>query len=476
MRKLKVLFRLLWIFVVMFIIFAGFFLYQVYKDFVDVEGIYPGISVGGEAVEGLTAAQAENKMEMLLYSRISNVTLTLLADDVKMFVKPEDIGFTYNVKLPIEKAYAVGRSGNLWQRVQEIRSASKGMDFPLEFTYQEEKMDDIIRNLERLINRDFEEGTFEFIDGEIRSTSGKTGRKVDALSLRKELEQYVSELPMLAVPKDVKVAVQIVKPSNMSDYGRINGIIGQFTTSLQKSSETRNKNVEISTKAMDGLLVFPGQTVSYNEKTGLRNTKNGYQNAYVIINGQYEQGVGGGVCQTSTTLYNALLRAGVTVTERHNHSIPASYVPYGLDAAVNDTNMDLKFRNDFDYPIFIHGKMNSQEVTFVIYGDTKGKKYEFKFDSKVLSTTKHKVQEVYDGKLGKKARKLQREGRDGMKVESYKHVYDKAGKLIETKVLNQDSYPAIDAIYKVGKKAKKTSKLMFMPKRLYANSFETYFA
>lgn len=455
MKKVKILLRLMWIFIGMLLVFAGVFLYQAYKDFVDVDGIYPGISVGGEMVSGLNATQAENKMEMLLYARVSNVSLLLHADDIQMEVKPEDIGFTYNVKLPVEKAYAVGRSGNLWQRVQEIRSASKGLDFPLEFTYQEEKLDDIIRNLERLINRDFEEGTFEFVDGEIRSTSGRTGRKVDALSLRKELEQYVSELPTLAVPKEVKVAVQVVEPSNMSDYGRINGVIGEFTTSLSKSSETRNKNVEISTKAMDGLMVFPGETISYNERTGLRTTKNGYKNAYVIINGQYEQGVGGGVCQTSTTLYNALIRAGVTITERHNHSIPASYVPYGLDAAVNDSNMDLKFRNDFDYPIYINGKMNSKEVTFVIYGDAKKKDQEFKFDSKVISTTKHGVQEVYDASLSKRARKLQREGRDGLKVESYKHIYDKSGKLIETKLLNQDTYPVIDAIYKVGKKANK---------------------
>lgn len=440
------------ILILIFMIAIGSTAYKTYEEVVNIDSIYPGITVGGKDVYGLNREQAIEKLNIDFYNETSNKNLIMRAKEYQVEVTPEDLGFRWNIDEAVEQAYAIGRRGNPLERYKKIKEVEAGVNIPVELLYDKSRIDDIVRNTGLVVNKDPEEGEFEFIDGRIIAHDGKPGYKVNEDFVRTELTNYAETLYSLKEPKIVELLVDEVKPEKSTAYERINGVIGQFSTSLKGSSENRIYNVRHSLEAVSGKMLNPGESLSFNEKTGPRSVRNGYRDASVIINGKYEDGTGGGVCQTSTTLYNALIRANVTIDERHNHSIPASYVPYGLDAAVNDSNMDLKFTNNYDFPIFIYGEVEGIVVTFTIYGDTNAVKNQYKFDSVVSQREEPEVIETLDPTMEINSKELLKQGYPGLHVISYRYEYDKDGKLIEKTILNKDYYKKINFEYKVGEK------------------------
>ncbi|OHW62326.1 vancomycin B-type resistance protein VanW [Andreesenia angusta] len=145
-------------------------------------------------------------------------------------------------------------------------------------------------------------------------------------------------------------------------------LLGSYTTYFSARDTNRNYNIALSARSINGRTVAPGTVFSFNGATGLKNKANGYRESIVISGGKFVLGVGGGVCQTSSTLYNAVLNAGLQVVERHPHSQPVSYVPRGRDATVADYALDFKFRNNTSYPLKIKASTTSNSVTVSIYG------------------------------------------------------------------------------------------------------------
>ena len=146
---------------------------------------------------------------------------------------------------------------------------------------------------------------------------------------------------MLFIPYDE------IKPSGtIEDLKQKTILRSKFSTNYSKSTENRKSNVRTALGAFNGQIIMPEQEVSFNEITGARTKENGYKPANIILNGVYVQGSGGGVCQASTTLYNALLLSNIEILEVSKHSLPASYVPLALDAMVSEGISDLKFKNN----------------------------------------------------------------------------------------------------------------------------------
>ena len=144
-------------------------------------------------------------------------------------------------------------------------------------------------------------------------------------------------------------------------------MVSSYTTTTTKNSN-RNTNIELSASAINGTTVMPGETFSFNDTTGKRTVEKGYKEAVAISGGQNVPDVGGGVCQTSSTLFNAVARANLEIVYRSPHAWPSSYVEKGMDATVNWPNLDFKFRNNTDYPVFIVSYYAKQKVTVEIYG------------------------------------------------------------------------------------------------------------
>src|SRR5699024_6884105 len=196
--------------------------------------------------------------------------------------------------------------------------------------------------------------------------------------LSKLIEENIFEL------EDIEIPVDKVEPKyTKKHYERINGIIGEYSTAYANSPAGRKHNIRLSTEQFNGKLLNPGDTLSYNQTVGTISKNTGYQEASVIMDGDFQTGVGGGICQTSTTLYNALLLADLTIVERSPHSIPIGYVNKGMDAAVAEGWKDLKFRNDFDFPVYLSAKTSGDQVYFYVYGDKNAKDYQIKIESKL---------------------------------------------------------------------------------------------
>ena len=171
--------------------------------------------------------------------------------------------------------------------------------------------------------------------------------------LKDKNEDIIIEVP-------VKVTQASVKREQLSS---INGIIGEFTTTFNAKVAGRSTNIRLASSKVDSVLLMPGQEFSFNNATGKITLAAGYKNAPVIVKGELQEGVGGGVCQVSTTLYNSVLYAGLDVVQRRAHSIPSSYVSIGRDAAVAYGSYDFKFRNNSGHDIKITCSTDGKNVT-----------------------------------------------------------------------------------------------------------------
>lgn len=168
-----------------------------------------------------------------------------------------------------------------------------------------------------------------------------------------------------------------------------------YSTSLATSSKNRKHNVEKALLAINGTVLQKDEILSFNQKTGVRSEENGYKNAKIIMGNEYVDGVGGGVCQSSTTLYNCALLAGVEVVEVSSHSLIPSYVEPSFDAMVNIGSSDLKLKNNTDGPLFIKAFVNNDRATVVIYGQ----KNEYEIRKKSVTVSKGEMpkdKKVYD--------------------------------------------------------------------------------
>jgi len=144
--------------------------------------------------------------------------------------------------------------------------------------------------------------------------------------------------------------------------------LGEFETTIVDKAENRINNVELACKSINGKILAPGEEFSFNETVGQRTTDRGYKEASIIVDGHKESGVGGGICQVSSTVYQAALAAGLEILERHEHSKKVPYIAKGDDATISG-KLDLRFKNDYDFPVKFEVATNGENVTVVVYKD-----------------------------------------------------------------------------------------------------------
>ena len=234
----------------------------------------------------------------------------------------------------------------------------------------------------------------------------------------------------------VKVPIESVTPEITSDeLSRIDGIIGTYRTNFSPNIEGRNENIRLAAQYMNNYLLMPGEVFSYNKVTRLKTVSNGYKNATVIVNGEIEEGLGGGVCQVSSTLYNSVLYSGLEIVQRRPHSIPSSYVNYGRDAVVSDNAIDFKFKNNYDFPVYLKTYVGSSSVTVTIYGNT-GSVPEIDIISNVVSVKPRAVKYIDDPDLEKGKEVVKTKGRDEIRSETYVVING------VKKLVSKDRYPS----------------------------------
>ena len=265
-----------------------------------------------------------------------------------------------------------------------------------------------------------------------------------------DLDDSISAFNKAKEGKEFEVKAKAIVPSITKEDLEKNlfkDVLGEYTTTVNGSSVRKN-NVRLAGEKCN-VILLPGEEFSYNQTVGKRTKENGFGEAGAYLNGETVQEVGGGVCQTSSTLYNAVVLANLEVTERTNHTYISSYVPIGRDATVSWGGPDFKFKNNRDYPIKIEASYAGGKLTCKIIGTDVDGSY-VKFTSERTGDVAYNTKYENDATIPEGQQVTKQAGSNGGKAVSYRLVYDKDGKLLSKKKEANSYYKGHEAIIAVG--------------------------
>lgn len=227
-------------------------------------------------------------------------------------------------------------------------------------------------------------------------------------------------------------------------------LLSQFSTSFTSSGYNRSNNIILSSAKLNGLVLMPGEEFSYNQAVGQRTRAAGFREDGAYSNGKVVQEVGGGICQVSSTLYNAVLYANLEIVERTNHYFNPGYVKAGLDATVSWGGPDFRFRNNRNYPIRIVTDTSGKKLKVYIYGLKTDDDCTVVLDPRYISSVPYKTTYQNDASLATGETRVISSGSNGCKTATYKYVYDKNGTLISSECISRDTYSPHNKVVAVG--------------------------
>ena len=350
-----------------------------------------------------------------------------------------------------------GRMGNVEERIELTKKINKlGFSLQESFEYVFYGINNKIDAICEHVNKQAVDATMKFTPNSVnvfKFTNEQIGYKVNKDKLYKQILEQLKTSNIITV----EVEPEILQPKvTVDELKPLSNKLSSFKTSFASSSESRKHNVRKSLSCFNGMVLEPYQEYSFNTITKRRTVENGYMPAKIIVNEEYVEGVGGGVCQTSTTMYNALLLAGVEILEVHPHSLQSSYVLAGFDAMVNYGSSDLRWKNNTNSPIFIKTYTTNSDVCVEIYGK-KSTDYELKRVNKLVKTIKAPAEKVIIDTNGDYANKVYYEdesfykqyGKDGSVYKSYLEYWQN-GKMIDKKQIRTQTYKPVQAVKIVG--------------------------
>ncbi len=265
--------------------------------------------------------------------------------------------------------------------------------------------------------------------------------------LEEDKEEYVIPLKITVPEKTLEDLGEEAFPDEL----------GTYTTRYDPTNYNRSNNISISAKKINGTIVMPGETFSYNQVVGERTIAEGYKEAGAYAGGRVVQDVGGGICQTSSTLYNAVLYANLEIVDRSNHQFLTSYVSAGRDATVAWGSIDFQFKNNRTYPIKIEAVAENGVCTMSIYGIKEETEYEVVIQSVVLSYIPYTTKYENDDTLEEGKEIVEQSGYTGCTSEAYK-ILKLNGEIVSKTLLSKDTYDPMTRIVKRGtKKTEETS-------------------
>ena len=372
---------------------------------------------------------------------------------------PATVNAQLNEESVLQRAWNYGHVGSISYRKSQIKALSHdGYHFESDITYDEAVIDSLIAEMSAAINVDpIDAVVAAEVDGPRVIQESQTGYHLedeDTRELMRELLLYGSEETRVELPVTVtEPNISTEEAQNTLGSGEV---VGECTTSIEGSRSNRKTNVRVALSRFNGMRVDPGETVSFNAVALERTLANGYKEATEYSEGESTTGIGGGTCQASTTMYGALLQAGVTIIERHNHSMTVAYAEPSMDAAVTDTgSKDLVFRNDSDLPIYIYTSVTDTTATVRIYGEKPPYRYVFRSivleedippsSERVVTDTEGEYATYTDEKV------LVTEGKTGMRSQLWRDSFDwETGEFIETVQISSDYYTPGRNVYYVG--------------------------
>lgn len=420
----------------------------------DKNKISNGVYIDTVDVSGMTKDQAAKAVNDYIADRKSK-SITINIDDNTVVSTLKDLGYEAAENNVIEEAFMVGKSGNVLKRYKEQKDIEEeGLVFHLEFSLDDEKIKTLVEEQCTAFNMPAKDATIKRENNKFIITDEVTGRKVVT---DETVEKIKSTILTEWDGKDV--AIEAVVIDDVPKYTReilekIDTVLGTYQTNYTSSSNSRANNLATGARFIDGTVLYPGEVFSAYEHLSPFTVENGYSIAGAYSQGKVIDSIGGGICQVSTTLYNAVLRAELEIVERAPHSMTVGYVKPAMDAAIAGTYKDLKFKNNLETPVYIQSYTVGRNITFTIYGeevrDTKDRTIDF--ISEVTSTVNPPKDLITkDPEKPVTYKEITQSAHVGIKAKLYKVIYEK-GKEISRELVNTSNYAAAPAYVTVGTK------------------------
>lgn len=356
-----------------------------------------GVSVNGKDLSGIDIGNLRSELENIS-RELSHGRVILDIGGDKVETSLEALGIGMDLETTENEIKEIGKKGNIVVRYKELKDTEReGRPMAIRFNWEEtaavSALDEICGQYEETpvdYGLSHENGQFQIIEGKAGYQVAKEEAREAILSALQD-EWDGSEITL-------DLALEKVEPKgSKEELEQVKDLLGEYTTSYSGSVSSRAKNVERGAFLANGTLLYPGEKCSFRELVAPIEIDNGYFVGPSYASGQVVESVGGGICQVSTTLYEALLRAEVEINERSNHSMLVTYVEPAMDAAIAGDIKDLKFTNNLNAPIFIEAETGNHRVTFRVYGlETRPANRRIEFKSVELSSTEPEVQLTAD--------------------------------------------------------------------------------
>lgn len=384
MKKLAIIFPVTF-FVMVIGMLSGMY-FQVNAKSNDKQ-ISEGIYIESVYIGGMTEEEANIALEAYI-EEVNAKSFTFTAGDKQIVVAASELGVDVTNKDVVKEAMSVGKTGSLLKRYKDLTDLEHGdlvlkLDFSIDKELVTTLLNDNISNIDtKAVNNGLtrEEGEFVYVPG----TTGVAVNVGPSVAL---IEEYVAD-EWNGEDAVMELSAQITEPKGSEEeLAQIKDLLGSCNTNFRTSVAARITNINVATSRINGTVLYPGEVFSVNETILYRNKENGYEKAGSYEGGQTVQSYGGGVCQVSTTLYNAVIYAELEIVERQNHSMTVAYVPLAMDAAIAGDYLDFKFKNNQEYPIYIEGYTQGKDLYFNIYGvETRPANRTIEFETTVLET------------------------------------------------------------------------------------------
>jgi len=351
--------------------------------------IEKGITIGNIDVSGMTVDAATQKIEDYV-SSLKDVKINLNTVNKKtVTVTASDLGISWDNTDVVEQAGEVGKLGNIVQKYKallELKSTNKV--YPVTLKFSNSSIEKILNEKCAKYNQKAVNASLTHSNGAFQIVQGQTGYTVNVTKSEEAILDYLKS-SWNGSNATIDLTIDEEQPKGNADtLSKIKDVLGTYTTAYKTSSQNRCNNIANGCKLINGTTLYPGEQLSVLNTITPFSDKNGYSMAGSYLNGQIVESFGGGICQVSTTLYNAVIRAELQVDERSNHSMIVNYVKPSEDAAIAEGGgKDLKFTNNLKYPVYIEGITGGKTITFTVYGvESRDAGRSVGFQSEVLET------------------------------------------------------------------------------------------
>lgn len=472
------------------------------------------VYIGDINVSNLSQEEAKEKIETW-YKETALSNIELNYNELSENITIEQFDASVNIDELIKKACKIGKSGNIIKDNYEILFTLLFKNkIELNIQLNNEKIDKKIEEINSKLPDALQKSNYYIEEDNLIIKKGKKGIQINSEELKKQLNEVIKKeenrkiiIPVNEIlPEEInieKIYNEIKKDAQnayisqepLEVHSHVNGvdfaisleeaknileeqkeeyviplkitipeitlndlgkeafpqILGTFSTTYNTSNQNRITNLKLASEKIDGTIILPGETFSYNKVVGERTIAKGYKEAAVYAGGKVVDGIGGGICQLSSTLYNSVLYANLEITSRSNHRFLTSYVTAGRDATVSWGTIDFCFKNTRSYPIKITSEVKNGVVTTSIYGIKEEKEYEVVIESKVTEVIPYSTKYVKDSTLKEDEEEIVQYGANGAKSETYKIVkYN--GIVVSREQISSDIYSPLERIVKRGTK------------------------